>query len=100
MNPNDIYAQQQAAFNQLNQALQHVQYWSTGLMVLGLAVFMVQCWVVYLFYARLRDIANELMKFRIAYEFAEERNSKVRLPSQTSSTPPLPVPQTSKLADA
>jgi hypothetical protein len=47
-----------------------------------LVLFAVGAWVVYMFYARLRDIANELRKFRIAYEMVEDRKTK----------PPEPAP--------
>ena len=40
-----------------------------GLLVLG-------CWVIYMFYARLRDIADELIRFRIAYEFAHSPEAR------------------------
>jgi hypothetical protein len=36
-----------------------------------------------MFYARLRDIADELRKFRIAFEMAEDRK-----PQSASSAPP------------
>jgi|SRR5665213_2713326 len=97
MNPNDIFAQQQTALNQLAQNGQHLIF---GIMAVQLAFFILVCWVIYLFYARLRDIANELMKFRIAYEFAQERDASARLPSKTPSTPSLSVHHTSKPADA
>jgi hypothetical protein len=40
------------------------------------------------------------MKFRIAYEFAQERDAKARSPSRTPGTPSLSVPHTGKPADA
>jgi hypothetical protein len=42
------------------------------LMLLALygALFLLGAFVTYMFYARLRDIGDELRKFRIAYEFA------------------------------
>ncbi len=43
-------------------------FWVGGVVVAG--------FVVYLFYARLRDIADELRKFRVAYEFAQARESQ------------------------
>ena len=76
MNPNDIIAQQQA----LLQNAQNLQF--AGLAI-SLAVFIVGGWVLYMFYARLRDIADELRKFRIAYEFTQER----RPANQSSENP-------------
>jgi hypothetical protein len=65
MNPNDLLAQQQAFLNQaLNQ--QHQIYWV--MIVFWFAGLVVTGWVLYMFYARLRDIASELKKLRIAYE--------------------------------
>ena len=46
----------------------------------NLAVLIFLVWVVYMFYARLRDIGDELRKFRTAYEMAED--SKLR-PTQS-----------------
>jgi len=42
--------------------------------------------VLYMFYARLRDIAEELMKLRVAYEFANPPKSGAsRSPTPTES---------------
>ena len=76
MNPNDLIAQQQAL-------LQNAQNWQFAYLALSLASAIVGAWVVYMFYARLRDITDELRKFRIAYEFAHER----KLPGQSSENP-------------
>jgi hypothetical protein len=46
--------------------------------VIQLALFIFVCWVIYMFYARLRDIGDELRKLRIDYEFAQERRSTER----------------------
>ncbi len=50
---------------------------STDIVVLSLliniVVFLATVFVIYIFYARLRDIADELRKFRIAYEMAQDR---------------------------
>jgi|ERR1035437_1865959 threonine/homoserine/homoserine lactone efflux protein len=67
MNPNDLIAQQQAI---VNQALQTQQNWVWGMIAVQVVFLLIAAWVVYMFYARLRDIAEELMKLRIAYEFA------------------------------
>ena len=73
MNPNDILAQQQALYNQVMQNSQHqlMVY-----QVISLALLLIGAWVIYMFYARLRDIADELMKFRIAYEMSEGRKDE------------------------
>ncbi len=42
-------------------------------LLINLALFAVGVWVIYMFYARLRDIADELRKFRIAFEMAQDR---------------------------
>jgi hypothetical protein len=75
MNPNDILAQQQAM---LNEYMQNQQHLAVGLWALGLALFLLHCWVIYMFYARLSGIEQEIMKFRIAYEFAHPPESRRR----------------------
>ena len=46
-------------------------------------------WVVYMFYARLRDIADELRKLRITYQFANEREEQRHSSSsETQNNPP------------
>jgi hypothetical protein len=77
MNPNDLIAQQQAI-------LQNAQNWQFIYLAILLGLWIVGGWVLYMFYARLRDIADELRKFRIAYEFAQERR-----PSNPSSENPF-----------
>lgn len=64
---NDLLAQQQALLNQVMQAQQHFTWAYLALTVAGL---LVTAFVIYMFYARLRDIADALKNFRIAYEFA------------------------------
>ena len=73
MNPNDIVAQQQAYANQLMQQA-HQNY--LFILVIQLAALFMGAWVLYMFYARLRDIADELRKFRIAYEMAEDSKAR------------------------
>jgi hypothetical protein len=73
MNPNDYVAQQQAI---LNQAMQTQQHWVWGMIAIELAFLLIGAWVIYMFYARLRDLADELMKFRIAYEMSEGRKDE------------------------
>jgi hypothetical protein len=72
MNPNEIIAQQQAMLNQL---VQHSQQMMWFYLVFGLAGPIISGWVIYMFYARLRDIADELRQFRIAYEMAQDRKA-------------------------
>jgi hypothetical protein len=81
MNPNDLYAQQQAL---LNQAMQHAQQVQWACLAISAAMFIFGMFVVYLFYARLRDIADELRKLRIAYEMAEDRKAHAAM----SAPPP------------
>jgi hypothetical protein len=73
MNPNDIIAQQQAL---INQAMQNQQGWFWGMIALQIGLTGLGGFVLYMFYARLRDIAEELMKLRVAYEFANPPKSK------------------------
>jgi hypothetical protein len=89
MNPNDILAQQQAL---LNQAMQntHQLVWVYGVLFLALAI--IHFTIVYLFYARLRDIADELRKLRIAYEMADDRrqpSGSLRKPTPDSPGNPF-----------
>jgi|GEM_PF-4871538 hypothetical protein len=67
MNPNDIIAQQQALYE---QAIQRMQQYELVMAIFSLGGFLITALVIYMFYARLRDIAEELMKLRVAYEFA------------------------------
>jgi len=79
MNPNELMAQQQAL---LNQALQNQQHLLYGYIAVSVGLFLIGAWVIYMFYARLRGIEDELRKFRIAYEFAN--TPSVRLPVRPS----------------
>lgn len=83
MNPNDILAQQQALLNQFLHNSQQVLW---GALAIQLAAFIIAALVIYMFYARLRDIADELRKFRIAYEFAHSP-TKSREMSNLQSPP-------------
>ena len=76
MNPNDLLAQQQAILNQaLNQ--QHQMAWL--MIVMYFAGLAVTAWVLYMFYARLRDIADELRKLRVSYGSAHSPESSHKL---------------------
>lgn len=79
MNPNDILAQQQAY---LNQVMQHTQQVQGLYLLVGVVALVLHFGIIYLFYARLRDIAQEMMKLRIAFEMAEGRKPQ----------PPGPTP--------
>jgi len=76
MNPNDIIAHQQAL-------LQNAQTWLFAYSAFLLASPIIGGWVLYMFYARLRDIGDELRKLRIACEFARGRESS----NQASENP-------------
>ena len=89
MNYNEILAQQQAILNQVMQNSQRVQFW---MLVLWLAVFIVGALVIYLFYARLRDITDELRKLRIPYEVAHPPQSRSRSSGDQGSQSAWPAP--------
>src|SRR5260221_5453123 len=80
MNPNDILAQQQAL---MNQAMQNAQHLAIGVLALYLALFLLGCWVIYMFYARLRGIEQEIIKFRIAYEFSHPPETLSKAPQES-----------------
>ena len=52
-------------------------------MLINLVLFAVSAFVIDMFYARFRDIADELRKFRIACEMAEDRKARA-----ATSVPP------------
>jgi hypothetical protein len=85
MNQNDVLAQQQAMINQIAQNLQHLVL---GVALIQLALFVLSVWVIYMFYARLRDIADELRKLRISYEASHSPESKGRPGRHPESSPP------------
>jgi len=45
------------------------------------AMFVFAMRVIYIFYARLRDIGDELRKFRITYEIAEDDKARAAAPA-------------------
>ncbi len=77
MNPDELMAQQQALLNQAMQGQQHIMW---GVVAFQIAGLLIGGWVIYMFYARLRDIAEELMKLRVAYEFANPPKSSASRP--------------------
>jgi hypothetical protein len=85
MNQNDIMSQQQALLTQLMENAQRLQFAS---LAIGLAMLILGAWVLYMFYARLRDIGDELRKFRIAYEMAQERQPRSAPPHRSATEPP------------
>lgn len=89
MNPNDLIAQQQAIYN---QAMQNQQNLTLVIIILQIAFLLIGSWVVYMFYARLRDIADELCKMRIIYEFANEREEQRHNRHQDSKPEPADNP--------
>jgi len=78
MIPNDLLAQFAAQQDALIQQAKWLLWWSA---LLWLAAASLNAFVIYMFYARLRDISQELMRFRIAYEMAEHRKLPPRPPS-------------------
>lgn len=89
MNPNDLMAQQQVY---LNQVMQNVQQLQIVVLVISIAMLLLGSWVVYMFYARLQDIADELRAFRIAYQMVHDRrhpDGSLRKPTQDSSNNPF-----------
>jgi hypothetical protein len=82
-----ILAQQQQV---AQQAIQNAQAFIYMAMAIQLVLFMLGCWVVYMFYARLRDIGDELQKFRIAYEFANAPERRSAGHQEQRSTTPWP----------
>ena len=62
---------------------------------MSLACFFAACVVIYLFYAKLRDIADDVRRLRIAYDLAHapENRSKPRPEERSQSAwPPTPKP--------
>jgi hypothetical protein len=84
MNPNDILAQQQAY---LNQAVERSQHMMWGVIAIYLALFIIGLVVLFLFYARLRDIADELRKLRVAFELSEDRKARATSSSRQPANP-------------
>jgi hypothetical protein len=70
MDPKQYYDQLLA---QQRQAMQNYYALMIVFGVICLVLSGVGWWVIYMFYARLRGIEDEVRKFRIAYEFAKGR---------------------------
>ena len=88
MNPNEILAQQQAL---LNQYVQHSQQVVLGVLAIQIVLLIFGAWVIYMFYARLRDIADELRKIRVTYEMEQDRTIRgaARVPAARSGDNPF-----------
>jgi hypothetical protein len=86
MNPNDIVAQQQAL---LNQYMQHAQQMAYGAIAIEIALLLLGAWVIYMFHERLREIGDEIRKFRISYESANppQERPRPRKGHQSQSAP-------------
>ena len=82
MNYNDLPAQQQAL-------LEYWQPMGIGMLLFFFVGLIASGLIIYLFQARLRDIAVELRKLRIDYEFSLERQA--RSVSRNTSTPSVPL---------
>ena len=84
MNPNEIQAL-------LNQSAQHSQQLMMVVLAIQSALSIVAFWVIYMFYARLRDIADELRKIRVTYEMEQDRtlHSAVRPQAAISGENPF-----------
>lgn len=76
MNPNDMQALQQA-YQQAGDVAIHFKFlvYSTYAAIIICATFSI------LIFWKLRGIANEFMKFRIAYEMAEGRKARAAKPT-------------------
>lgn len=82
MNPTDA----QSLMNQLaQQAQQQTQHLIWAYLAFTLAALLVTAFVIYIFYARLRGIEDELRKLRIAYEFVHTPETRSRTSEQTQS---------------
>jgi hypothetical protein len=67
--------------------MQNAQHVAIGALALYLALFILGCWVVYMFYSRLRGIEQEIMKFRIAYEFAHKPETRTKGRQENRAAP-------------
>ena len=63
--------------------MQNAQHWTMAIIIFQIAFLLIGVWVVYMFYARLRDIGQELMKLRITYEMVEGRKAGSAKPTPT-----------------
>lgn len=68
---------------------QHVQL---GMLALSLAGFIITVLVIYMFYVRLGGIEQEIMKFRIAYEFSHTPESLSKGRQESRAPSPWPEP--------
>jgi hypothetical protein len=85
-NINELIAQQQ---QMLNQQMQTAHKFQWGMIALSIAGFLISWFVIYLFYARLRDISEELRKLRISYEMANPPHAQGSRQNFTNGFPPI-----------
>ncbi len=83
MNPND-----QALINQM---LHNLQQWTWGFLAIQVVMVIAGGWVIYMFYARLRDIADELRKIRVRYEMEQDQAARARTQTTAASSVGNPV---------
>ena len=65
--------------------MQSQQHWVWGIVAIQFAFLLIGAWVIFMFYARLRDIADELQKLRITYEMVEGRKAHAAKPTPPRS---------------
>jgi hypothetical protein len=80
--------------------MQNGQHMLIGLLALYLAFLLLGAWVTYMFYARLRGTEQEIMKFRIAYEFSHTPETRTRGRQESRSTSAWPEPPKPLVPDA
>lgn len=69
----------------MNEPLERYYQILFGVAAIQVAMTVLGFWVIYMFYARLRDIADELRKLRVTYEMEQERT--IRLAARSTSAP-------------
>ena len=69
----------------MNESLERYYQILFGIAAIQIAFTVVGIWVIFMFYARLRDIADELRKIRVTYEMEQERS--VRIATSSPSAP-------------
>ena len=84
MNPNELQAF-------LNQSVQQSHQILLGVLAVQIALLILGAWVLYMFYARLQDIADELRKIRVTYEMEQDRIARgaARRPAVTPGENPF-----------
>ena len=93
-------AQLQEAMHRAGQAADNHIY---AALAIAFGAFIFQCWLIYMCYARLRDIEDHLRRFHTAYEFAATPHSHSRAREEQASAaawPEPPKPLTAPAEDA